>query len=99
MLLLSRSAVVAVGGSRTALLLPSTAVVHRNCRCSAKRGRPPKTQSADAVDAVEPEPAPAKRKGRKRKTEVEPAPTAAEAPLTVQMQPLAVRPTTFELVY
>lgn len=93
-MLLSRSVGMAVGSSRPTLLLPHAAVIQRNCRCSAKRGRPAKTSEVVSEDGTEPEPAPAKRKGRKRKTEVEPAPTAAEAPLTVQMQPLAVRPAT-----
>lgn len=70
------------------LLLPP---VHRPCICCAKRGRPPK-KTEDTEFDLEPEPAPAaaKRKGRKKKTEVEPAPTAAEAPLTKQMQPIEV---------
>lgn len=88
-MLLSRNAGV-VGCSRpvTTLLLPQPAVQQRQCICSAKRGRPPKTAEDAVMDRIEPEPAPAKRKGRKKKTEVEPAPTTAEAPLTVEMQPL-----------
>lgn len=90
-MLLSRNASVA-GCSRLlapVLLLPQ---VHKPCICRAKRGRPSK-KTEDADFDVDPEPAPAaaKRKGRKKKTEVDPAPTAAEAPLTEQMQPIEVR--------
>lgn len=89
-MLLSRNAGAAVG-SRHCLLLPQSAALQRQVRCSAKRGRPSKSREDVELGSIEPEPAPAKRKGRKGNTEVQPAPTAAEAPLTQQMQPVAVR--------
>jgi len=89
-MLLARTASLA-GCSSRLLLLPATVVPPRQCTCNARRGRPSRKTENAVLETVDEEPAPAKRKGRKKKTEVEPAPTAAEAPLTVEMQPEAVR--------